>query len=109
MVGYQNWWPYFYGVNMSDQMTNFFQKMDAQVMSVVNQSVSGKMVEYASIFSSIIGISIALYILWCGYMVFAGKLQRPIESIICDLAKMSIMMMFMSNIGGYLTLSIQAI
>ncbi|MDR5617851.1 type IV secretion system protein [Arsenophonus sp.] len=94
---------------MSDQTTNFFQKMDAQVMSVVNQSVSGKMVEYASIFSSIIGVSIALYILWCGYMVFAGKLQRPIESIIWDLAKMSIMMMFMSNIGGYLTLSIQAI
>lgn len=78
-------------------------------MSVVNQSVSGKMVEYASIFSSIIGVSIALYVLWCGYMVFAGKLQRPIESIIWDLAKMGIMMMFMSNIGGYLTLSIQAI
>ncbi|HGJ5854661.1 type IV secretion system protein [Arsenophonus nasoniae] len=65
--------------------------------------------EYSNTIYSIFGVSISLYVLWCGYLVFAGKLQRPIESIIWDLARASLIMMFMMNIGGYLDLSIQAI
>lgn len=94
---------------MAGENTDLFQAMDKMIMSTLNQSVSGKMMEYASITSSIAGISISLYVLWCGYMVFAGKLQRPIESIIWDLSKMGLIMVFMMNLGGYLDFSIQAI
>lgn len=94
---------------MSDVNTNFFQAMDERIMTVLGHAVAGKATEYATLLETVTGISIALYVLWCGYMVFAGKLQRPIESIIWDLAKMGVMMMFMSNIGGYLTLSVDAI
>ncbi|HGJ5878586.1 MAG TPA: type IV secretion system protein [Arsenophonus nasoniae] len=94
---------------MAGENTDLFQAMDKMIMSTLNQSVSGKMMEYASITSSIAGISISLYVLWCGYMVFAGKLQRPIESIIWDLSKMGLIIVFMINLGGYLDFSIQAI
>lgn len=94
---------------MAGENTDLFQAMDKMIMSTLNQSVSGKIMEYARITSSIAGISISLYVLWCGYMVFAGKLQRPIESIIWDLSKMGLIMVFMMNIGGYLDFSIQAI
>lgn len=89
--------------------TNFFQKMDADIMASLQHSVAGKMAEYSTMMSSLVGISISLYILWCGYLVFAGKLQRPIESVIWDLAKMGVILAFMMNMGGYLSLSIQAI
>ncbi|MGL9751184.1 MAG: type IV secretion system protein [Symbiopectobacterium sp.] len=94
---------------MAGENTDLFQAMDKMIMSTLNQSVSGKMMEYASITSSIASISISLYVLWCGYMVFAGKLQCPIESIIWDLSKMGLIMVFMMNLGGYLDFSIQAI
>lgn len=94
---------------MADYKTNFFQKMDADVMASLQHSVAGKMAEYSSTMVSIVGISISLYVLWCGYLVFAGKLQRPVESIIWDLAKMGVILMFMMNMGGYLSLAAQAI
>lgn len=78
-------------------------------MQTLNNVTAGKSMEYSNTIYSIFGVSISLYVLWCGYLVFAGKLQRPIESIIWDLARASLIMMFMMNIGGYLDLSIQAI
>lgn len=78
-------------------------------MQTLNNVTAGKSMEYSNTIYSIFGVSISLYVLWCGYLVFSGKLQRPIESIIWDLARASLVMMFMMNIGGYLDLSIQAI
>ncbi|ATW34846.1 type IV secretion system protein [Candidatus Williamhamiltonella defendens] len=94
---------------MNPDQTDLFVSMHKIIMLALKSTTSGKMVEYSNIISSVVGISVSLYVLWCGYMVFAGKLQRPIESIIWDLARMGVIMMFMMNIGGYLDLSVQAI
>lgn len=70
---------------MSDVNTNFFQAMDERIMTVLGHAVAGKATEYATLLETVTGIFIALYVLWCGYMVFAGKLQRPVESIIWEI------------------------
>ncbi|EHM4620432.1 type IV secretion system protein [Salmonella enterica] len=94
---------------MPDQTTNFFSKIDSTIMASLKDSVAGKMAEYSAMMGTIIGITISLYVLWCGYLVFAGKLQRPIESIIWDLAKMGVILAFVMNAGGYLDLAVSAI
>lgn len=94
---------------MNSDQTDLFVSMHKIIMLALKSTTSGKMVEYSSMISSVVGISVSLYILWCGYLVFAGKLQRPIESIIWDLARMGVVIIFFMNLGGYLDLSIQAI
>lgn len=52
---------------------------------------------------------IALYITWRAYQTMAGKLTRPFEEIVWDVSKMLIIMIFVTNAGGYLDLVSDAI
>lgn len=79
------------------------------VMDALQAATQGKMMAYAGLMATLIQATISLYVLVSGYRIFAGKLQRPIESIIWDLAKMSVILAFMLNLGGYLTLTIDAL
>jgi Type IV secretory pathway, VirB6 components len=53
--------------------------------------------------------TIALYLTWRGYQMMAGKLSRPAEDIIWDVSKMLVIMIFVTNAGGYLDLVSDAI
>ncbi|ECC9721939.1 conjugal transfer protein [Salmonella enterica subsp. diarizonae] len=59
----------------------------------------------AGIFTS----CLTAYISWRGYQTLAGKLQRPVEDVVWDVAKMLIIMMFVTNAGGYLDMTAAAI
>ncbi|WP_336222915.1 type IV secretion system protein [Enterobacter kobei] len=52
---------------------------------------------------------IALYITWRAYQTMAGKLTRPFEEIVWDVSRMLIIMIFVTNAGGYLDLVSDAI
>lgn len=53
--------------------------------------------------------TISLYLTWRGYQAMAGKLNRPFEDVMWDISKMLIIMIFVTNSGGYLDLTIDAI
>ncbi|MBL7309591.1 type IV secretion system protein, partial [Escherichia coli] len=45
---------------------------------------------------------LSLYITWRAYQTMAGKLVRPFEEIVWDVSRMLIIMIFVTNAGGYL-------
>ncbi|WP_437749967.1 type IV secretion system protein (plasmid) [Enterobacter mori] len=47
---------------------------------------------------------ISLYITWRAYQTMAGQLIRPFEEIVWDVSRMLIIMIFVTNAGGYLDL-----
>lgn len=47
---------------------------------------------------------ISLYITWRAYQTMAGQLTRPFEEIVWDVSRMLIIMIFVTNAGGYLDL-----
>ncbi|MEH5143215.1 type IV secretion system protein [Enterobacter cloacae] len=53
--------------------------------------------------------TISLYLTWRGYQMMAGKLARPFEEIVWDVSRMLIIMIFVTNAGGYLDLVTDAI
>lgn len=86
-----------------------FVGMDKTIMEQLLQATQGQMMIYASGVSSLANASIALFILVKGYQTLAGKLQTPIEDVVWELTKMSIIMIFVNNIGGYLDMAISAL
>jgi type IV secretion system protein VirB6 len=52
---------------------------------------------------------ISLYITWRAYQTMAGQLTRPFEEIVWDVSRMLIIMIFVTNAGGYLDLVSDAI
>lgn len=48
--------------------------------------------------------SISLYIMFYGYMILAGKIQAPVEDLIWNLARMALLMTFITNTDGWLDL-----
>ncbi len=52
---------------------------------------------------------LSLYITWRAYQTMAGKLVRPFEEIVWDVSRMLIIMIFVTNAGGYLDLVSDAI
>lgn len=94
---------------MAGSGDGLFVHFDKTVMDALHAATQGKMMAYAGLMATLIQASISLYVLVSGYRIFAGKLQRPVESIVWDLAKMSVILAFMLNIGGYLNLTIDAL
>lgn len=68
------------------------------VLQGVTTSTSGWM---AHLFSVAV---ISLYITWRAYQTMAGQLTRPFEEIVWDVSRMLIIMIFVTNAGGYLDL-----
>lgn len=52
---------------------------------------------------------ISLYLTWRGYQMIAGKLIRPAEEIVWDVVRMLFIMAFVTNAGGFLDMTTNAI
>lgn len=86
-------------VGLNSHITDGFDS----VLSGVAATTGGWM---AYLFSA---STIALYITWRAYQTMAGKLTRPFEEIVWDVSRMLIIMIFVTNAGGYLDLVSDAI
>jgi len=86
-----------------------FSDLESRVQSAINTVVDGLQSQYASDLSSVAAAGLSLYILFYGYMVIAGKIQTPIADFTWNLARMSLIMMFVTNAGGLLSSASSAI
>ena len=79
-----------------------FSGMDAAVMNGLNSVLQGQMSLYSTLMAGLVTGSATLYILWRGYQTLAGKLHTPVEDVAWDLARMGIILAFVTNADGYL-------
>ena len=86
-----------------------FSGMDAAVMNGLNSVLQGQMSLYSTLMAGLVTGSATLYILWRGYQTLAGKLHTPVEDVAWDLARMGIILAFVTNADGYLDASVAAI
>lgn len=74
----------------------------------INSHLSAISAQVSEIFSTQLSLlftgSITLYIVFYGYMIFAGKIQAPVEDLVWNLARMALLMTFITNTGGWLDL-----
>lgn len=86
-----------------------FTGMDNAIMSGINHIVQGQMSLYSTMMAGLVTGSVTLYILWRGYQTMAGKLITPVEDTVWDLARMGIILVFVTNADGYLDATVAAI
>lgn len=90
-------------------MINLFQKIGESVNSTVDLVVNELQKGWIADLTSLANVSISLYVIVYGYMVLAGKIQTPIPDLLWNLGRFAIVLIFMTNAGGYLTLANGAI
>lgn len=88
---------------------NVFSKIESIIQMALNIVLSVLQSQWVSGITTVAQVSITLYIVVFGYMVFAGKIQTPIPDILWNLAKFGIILAFISNTGGYLTMTNEAV
>ncbi|MBS0847039.1 type IV secretion system protein [Citrobacter sp. JGM124] len=86
-----------------------FSGMEATVMQGLNSVIQGQMSLYSAMMAGLVAGSATLYIFWRGYQTLAGKLHTPVEDVAWDLARMGIILAFVTNADGYLDASVAAI
>lgn len=86
-----------------------FTGLDAAIMNGLNSELLGQMSLYSSMMAGLVVGSATLYILWRGYQTLAGKLHTPVEDVAWDLARMGIILAFVTNADGYLDAAVDAI
>ncbi|MBG6243154.1 MAG: type IV secretion system protein [Candidatus Symbiopectobacterium sp. Dall1.0] len=69
----------------------------------------GLMMQYSSMIMGFSVASATIYIMWKGYQSLAGKLSTPMEDIMWDIMRMTIILSCVANINGYLDGIISAI
>ncbi|HDS5980330.1 TPA: type IV secretion system protein [Escherichia coli] len=84
-----------------------FQGLAQALNSSLDSMASGQIAQYSSMISVIVTSSVTLYLIVCGYMQMAGKLRT--EDFGYNIVKMSIILTFVNNSGGYLDSAIDAI
>lgn len=86
-----------------------FSGMNNAIMGGLNTVLQGQASVYGSMMALIITSSFTCYILFKGYQTLAGKLQKPVEDVAWDVGRMLLIMMFVTNIGGWLDITIASI
>ena len=86
-----------------------FSGMNNAIMGGLNAVLQGQTSVYGSMMVLIVTSSFTSYILFRGYQTLAGKLHKPVEDVVWDTGRMLLIMMFVSNIGGWLDITIAAI
>ncbi len=89
--------------------TGFFVKFNTTIMDAINRLGATWQAQYASGIMSIMAGCITLYILWVGYSALAGKKQTPVDDLVWDLARFAMIIAFVTNAGGYLTATTEAL
>jgi type IV secretion system protein VirB6 len=90
-------------------MSGIFVGMSNAMNTGIDQVLQGQMSLFSSMMIGLVSSSITLYVCWFGYQTIAGKLQTPFSDVVWNLARMAIILAFVSNSGGYLDNVIAAI
>lgn len=86
-----------------------FTTIDTWVDTRIDRLVEIVSHNLASDLGLILNASITLYVVFYAYMTLAGKIQEPVKDLVWNLAKFAFLIGFMNNMGGYLTLSTEAV
>jgi type IV secretion system protein VirB6 len=89
--------------------STFFVTFSNEVFGKIDSVSSSYQSQYGSAVMTLVAASVTLYMLWRGYQILAGKTQTPLPDIAWDLVKFAIILTFVSNSGGYLTMAAAAI
>lgn len=90
-------------------MSGVFTYIDNAVSSVLTEAVKITQTNLSNSISNILTISVIMYIMVYGYMILADKIQSPFKSIVWKLTSFAIIIAFVQNAGGVLTLAGQAV
>lgn len=63
---------------------NVFSKIESIIQMALNIVLSALQSQWVSGITTVAQVSITLYIVVFGYMVFAGKIQTPLPDLLCS-------------------------
>lgn len=86
-----------------------FTGMNDAIMGGMNAVMQGQASVYGTMISAIATSSFTSYILFRGYQTLGGKLHKPVEDVMWDIARMLLIMMFVLNLGGWLDITAESI
>jgi len=86
-----------------------FSQLGTQIQNAVNTATDGLQSTYMSDMAALATAGGTLYVLFYGYSVLAGKIQAPIADFVWDIARMCLIMAFVTNAGGLLTIASDAV
>ncbi|CAI1544480.1 TrbL/VirB6 plasmid conjugal transfer protein [Serratia fonticola] len=90
-------------------MDGFFVKYNNDIMDTIRRFGDLYQSEYANGVMTLATASVTIYLLWQGYRVLAGKTQTPLPDIAWDITRFAIILAFVTNAGGYLTMATGAL
>lgn len=75
--------------------SSIIETIDSILLNAANGDLAGELVTLGK-------AGLTLYIIVFGYMIIAGKIQRPLEDLLWNVGKMTIILGFLENGGSYL-------
>ncbi|HDR2390380.1 TPA: type IV secretion system protein [Enterobacter roggenkampii] len=91
-------------------MSGIFVGLNSHIMEGFDSVLNGVAATTGGWMAHLFSVAVlSLYITWRAYQTMAGKLVRPFEEIVWDVSRMLIIMIFVTNAGGYLDLVSDAI
>ena len=87
----------------------FFTYAQSQIESLMDGVIKVSQSNFASSVQSVMTVSITLYLFIYGYMVLSDKVNSPIKDIIWKCCSFVILIAFINNTGGILTLAGEAV
>ncbi|MDH2998057.1 hypothetical protein A1D22_09225 [Pasteurellaceae bacterium LFhippo2] len=86
-----------------------FTYIDNAISTVLTEAIKVTQTNLANSITSIISVSIMLYVMFFGYLVLAGKIQSPFKDFVWKIVSLAVIFAFVQNTGGTLTLAGQAV
>lgn len=86
-----------------------FTYIDNAISTVLTEAIKITQTNIANSISTLIGVSITLYVMVFGYLILAGKIQSPFKDLVWKLVSFAVILAFVQNAGGVLTLAGQAV
>lgn len=86
-----------------------FTYVDNAVSTVLTEAIKVTQTNIANSVTTLITVSITLYVMVYGYMILADKIQSPFKSLLWKLVSFAVIIAFIQNIGGILTLAGEAV
>ncbi|MCK7247670.1 type IV secretion system protein [Enterobacter asburiae] len=91
-------------------MSGIYVGLNSHIMEGFDSVLNGVTATTGGWMAHLFSVAVlSLYITWRAYQTMAGKLARPFEEIVWDVSRMLIIMIFVTNAGGYLDLVSSAI
>ncbi|MEG9308019.1 type IV secretion system protein [Klebsiella pneumoniae] len=86
-------------------MSGIFVGLNSHIMEGFDSVLTSVAADTGGWMAHLFSVAVlSLYITWRAYQTMAGKLVRPFEEIVWDVSRMLIIMIFVTNAGGYLDL-----